>query len=227
MARKNTPLLLHIVIPMTTRDLLSLTQWLSPAFPVGGFSYSHGLDWAVGAQEVNDSASFARWLEDCLVFGAGHNDGVLLSLAFRAAIPLEDLGNIAAALAASRERWQETLAQGRAFETLSGALSAQSARDLPLPLAVGARARALDLPLETVVALYLQNFASNLCTIATRLIPIGQTDGQIVLDALAPVIAEMAQELLNVDVTDLASSVPRGDLAAMRHETQDVRLYQS
>lgn len=217
----------HTVIPMTTRDLLSLTQWLSPAFPVGGFSYSHGLDWAVGADEVHDSPSFALWLEDCLTLGAGHNDAVMLSLAFRAVIPLEDLRNIASALAASRERWQESLMQGQAFETLSGALSAQSARDLPLPLAVGSRARDLELPLETVVALYLQNFSSNLCTIATRVIPIGQTDGQIVLNRLASKIAEIAQDMNSVDVTDLASSVPRGDLAAMRHETQDVRLYQS
>ncbi|MCU0856004.1 MAG: urease accessory protein UreF, partial [Rhodobacteraceae bacterium] len=100
---------------MSDADLLTLVQWLSPAFPVGGFAYSHGLEWAISEGQVTDAATLQDWLSDILTHGSGRTDAVLLT---RAMDPEADLALIAAtarALAASKERWTETHDQGRAF----------------------------------------------------------------------------------------------------------------
>ncbi|OSP56336.1 urease accessory protein UreF [Pseudoruegeria sp. SK021] len=209
------------------RDLLSLTQWLSPAFPVGGFAYSHGLDWAIAAGDVSNEADMFTWLCDTLEFGAGRSDAIMLGLAHRGVMAPEDLADLAAALAASKERWQETRAQGTAFAATTNAILNADLPALPLPIAVGVQARRLSLPTATVAALYLQGFAGNVTAIATRIVPLGQTAGQRVLAKAAPLIARLAEIASDATPEDLATSVFRGDLAAMQHETQDVRLFLS
>ena len=65
--------------------MLPLLIWLSPAFPVGAYAYSHGLEWAVEAGDVVDAASLEVWLVDLLAFGAPRSDAILFVAAFRAA----------------------------------------------------------------------------------------------------------------------------------------------
>jgi len=209
------------------RDLLALVQWLSPAFPVGSFAFSHGLEQAVAAGEVRDAAGFADWIGPILSFGSGWGDAVLLSLAHRDAHPVADLAAIAAALAAGRERGRETAEQGAAFLRTTNALLGTAHPPLPLPVAVGLQARQLALPTATVVALYLQAFAGNLATIAARIVPLGQTAAQACIAGLAPEITALAARAATAGLDDLASGAFRGDLAALRHETQEVRLFQS
>jgi urease accessory protein len=208
-------------------DLLTLVQWLSPAFPVGGFAYSHGLEWAISEGQVTDARTLQDWLSDILAHGSGRSDAVLVA---RAMDPGADLAMIAAtarALAASKERWTETHDQGRAF---TEAVNALTDRDFPpaaLPVAVGRAARALSLPSERVAALYLHAFASNLVSAAVRFVPLGQTDGQRVLSALHPLIERLAREAAATPLEGIASSVPGADLASMHHETQDVRIFRT
>jgi len=208
-----------------TADLLRLSQWLSPAFPVGGYAYSHGLDWWIAERRLTEAAAIAGWLSDTLAHGAGRNDAILLSMTHRGAVAPAEAADLAAALAASAERWRETAAQGRAFLVLTNRLIGTGLSDLPLPVAVGAQARHLSLATETVLALYLQAFAGNLVSVATRAVPLGQSEAQAVLADLAPDIAAMAADLATADLADLGGAVPAGDLAAILHETQDVRLY--
>ncbi len=210
-----------------TGNLLALVQWLSPAFPVGGFAFSHGLETAVAAGDVTDAAGFADWLGGVLDFGAGWNDAVLLALAHRAAYPVADLAALALALAAGRERARESADQGAAFLRATNALLGTAHPPLPLPVAVGLQARRLDLPTGTVAALYLQGFAGNLCTIAARIVPLGQTAAQACLAAAAPTIAALAARAATADTADLAGAAFRSDLAALHHETRDIRLFQS
>jgi urease accessory protein len=208
-------------------DLLTLVQWLSPAFPVGGFAYSHGLEWAISEGQVTDAATLQDWLSDILTHGSGRTDAVLLT---RAMDPEADLALIAAtarALAASKERWTETHDQGRAFTEAVNALTGNDFLPAALPVAVGRAARALTLPPERVAALYLHAFASNLVSAAVRFVPLGQTDGQRTLAALHPLIERTAVEAAATPLDAIASSVPGADLAAMHHETQDVRIFRT
>lgn len=207
--------------------LLSLVQWLSPAFPTGGFAYSHGLEWAISAGEVRDGASVERWLGDVLRFGAGRTDAILLAQALAANADLDALTDIARALAPSAERLRETEDQGAGFAAATAALTGLGLLPRPLPVAVGQAARTLALPAPQVLALYLHAFAANLVSAAVRFVPLGQTEGQRVLAALHPLIDALALEAATATLDDLATSALRADLAAMQHETMDVRIFRT
>lgn len=208
------------------RDLLVLSQWLSPAFPLGGFAFSHGLDQAVAAGDIHDAATFDGWLRAVLLHGAGRSDAILLALAHRGSDAV-DLAALAQAMAPSRERWHETWAQGRAFAATTNVILGTAVAPAALPVVVGIQARQLALPTETVAGFYLQSFASNLTSIATRIVPLGQTAAQGLLAGLAGTIADIAAAAATATEDDLASGAPGADLAAMLHETQEVRLFQS
>jgi len=212
---------------MTDDALLRLTQWLSPAFPVGSYAYSHGLEWAVSAGDVTTAAQLQRWIGTVLSEGAGRTDAILLAQALRPETDLADLAALAQALAASRERLVETLDQGRALGQTIAALTGQTEDAMPYPVALGAAARGIGLPLVRVVALYLHAFASTLVQAGVRFVPLGQTDGQAVLAALHPVILQVAQEATSADIDQIGSGAVRSDLAAMRHETMDVRIFRT
>lgn len=203
-------------------DLLTLTQWLSPAFPLGSFAYSHGLEQVIADGVVTDAAALQIWLEETLRFGAGRTDAILLCQAMKGA----DVAATARALASSRERWEETLAQGTAFcETLRK--MGRQAPTAALPVAVGESARELELEPADVAQLYLHAFASNLVSVAVRFVPLGQSEGQQVLSALHPVMIEVADEAASAELADVGSGVLAGDIAALRHETLDVRVFRT
>lgn len=205
--------------------LLSLTQWLSPAFPTGGFAYSHGLELAIAAHDVRDATTLAAWLATVLTHGAGRNDACLL----RAALdPLADhaaLDDLARALCGTAERLTETLDQGTAFARTVAAITGRDLAPRALPVAVGEAAQALHLPPEMVVGLYLHAMVSALATGAIRFIPLGQTEGQAVIARLAPTIAAIAALPLTLD--DLGSAAIGAEIAAMRHETMDIRIFRT
>jgi urease accessory protein len=96
--------------------LLLLLNWMSPTFPVGGFAYSHGLEWAIDAGIVKAAASLREWIADLITRGSGWNDAVIFSACWDAA-DLEELNELAVALCTSQERYLETTALGQAFAT--------------------------------------------------------------------------------------------------------------
>ncbi len=209
--------------------LLTLAQWLSPAFPVGAFSFSHGLEWAVEAGEVTDAASFQGWLDAILTHGAGRNDAILLVAAYRAQghETLAEIDATARALAPSRERLTETAQQGDAFARTACAIWPLALHALTYPVAVGAAARAMDLPLTDTLLMYLHGFAGNLTSGATRLVPLGQTAAQAALAAVAPVCSDIAAQAQTQSIDDLGACSFMADIDSMKHETQHSRLFQS
>ena len=212
---------------MSDADLLTLVQWLSPAFPVGGFAYSHGLEWAISEGQVRDAATLRDWLTDILTHGSGRTDAVLLT---RAMDPSADLPLIAAtarALATSKERWTETHDQGRAFTEAVNALTDNNFPPVALPVAVGRAARALSLPPERVAALYLHAFASNLVSAAVRFVPLGQTDGQRTLAALHPLIERTAVEAAATPSTSSAPPSPAPTSPPCTTKPRHVRIFRS
>lgn len=209
-----------------TSALLTLVQWLSPAFPVGSFAYSHGLEWAIDAGHVTDAASLSGWLADVLAEGAGRADAILLARALDPGDPAP-LAALAEALASSRERWLETTEQGAAFLRTTNALTGQDWPAMPLPIAVGAAARGLDVPVPEVCALYLHAFAGALVQAAVRFVPLGQTEGQQVLADLQPLILRLAAEAADAPLGAIGSGALGSDMAAMRHETMETRIFRT
>jgi urease accessory protein len=217
--------------------------WMSPAFPVGAFAYSHGLEAAVEAGDLADAESAHDWIGYLVEHGSGCNDALFLAAAYRAAgagagaepgTPLAELAELAAATAPSAERSLETLAQGTAFVRICRdawgadhpALAALSG-DVAYPVAVGAIAAVHGVPLAATLEAYLHGFAANLVSAAVRLIPLGQTDGQRILARLAPAVARLAAWAETATLDDLGGSAVRADMASMRHETMYSRLFRS
>lgn len=214
---------------MAELALLTLVQWLSPGFPVGAFSYSHGLETAHEAGDVTGAEGLEDWLAAVLAQGAGRNDAIFLTTAYRAqsADETDEINALACAMAPSKERLLETLAQGQAFgETVRAVWHL----DLPArcyPVAVGQAAGAMDLPLGDTTRLFLQSFAANIVSAGVRLIPIGQTQGQRIVARLAPLCTQIAQEALEAGLDDLGGAAVLADIRSMQHETQYTRLYRS
>jgi urease accessory protein len=214
---------------------------LSPAYPVGAFSYSGGLEWAIEAGDIVDAASLARWITVMIGEGGGFCDAVFLVHAHRAAAAADDaalaaVAALAAALAPSRERFLETTAQGRAFFEATRAAWDCAALDhlaaawdgpLAYPIAVGVAAAGHAIAVEPALAAFLQAVASNLVSAGLRLVPLGQTDGQRVLAGLEPRIAACGQRALSCPLDQVGGAVFRADIASMRHETQYTRLFRS
>ncbi|MGE0260170.1 MAG: urease accessory protein UreF [Alphaproteobacteria bacterium] len=216
---------------MESLALLRLMAWLSPGFPTGAYAYSHGLEWAVAAGDVAAANSLLVWLEDLLRHGSGRNDAILLRQAYRASIDpsrLAEIGELAAALAPSRERHAEALNIGQAF---IGAAAAWSRPELPqkitYPVAVGVLAARNNIPEDTIALAYLQAFVANLISAAVRLVPLGQTTGLCALATIEPTILEVALATREAGLADIGGCTWRADLAAMRHETQYTRLFRS
>jgi len=224
--------------PMTASTLARLLTWLSPAFPTGGFAYSHGLEWAIEAGDITDRASLVDWIADLLAAGSLWSDAILLRHAWRAApdpAALAELALFAAACAGSAERLQEILVQGAAFRRAVSVWHAPPAPPLledgepcwPLPVAIGAALRMEGMDQETACAAALTAAAGALVSAAVRLVPLGQTDGLRAIAALEPAVARAARETSGASLDDVGGCCLRADIAALRHETQGTRLFRS
>jgi urease accessory protein len=207
--------------------LLSLVQWLSPAFPTGAYAYSHGLEHAVTAGDITDADDFSDWLGAVLDHGTGWNDAVLLACGLREGAEMGALAATARALAGSAERLRETVEQGTAFATARAQMTGEAPKPEPLPIAFARAAAPLRADAGTVIGLYLHAFASNLSSAAVRFVPLGQAAGQRVLAAQHDCIAAIAARAVHADLDDLGSSAFRAEIAAMAHETLDVRIFKT
>jgi urease accessory protein len=221
--------------------LYRLMTWLSPSFPVGAFSYSSGIEWAVEAGDITDAATLHDWLSAMLTDGAGFCDAVFLGQTHRAVsahddASLRDIAEFAAAFVPSRERQLETTSQGRAFIDTSRAawscegldeIIAACGQKIVYPVAVALVSAAHGIPLEPALHAFLHAVVSNWISAGSRLIPLGQTDSQRVLARLEPDVAAAAKRALSASLDDLGSATFRADLASMRHETQYTRLFRS
>lgn len=210
-----------------TVDRLRLVQLLSPAFPIGSFAYSQGLETAMAAGDVSTDRELRDWVTDVLTRGSGRLDAVFVARARDITADPDQLADLCYAYAASAERATELAAQGRAFSALCSAIDGKDRRHFPYPVAVGFATRDLDVSTPEVVALWLMGLANQLVSAAVRFIPLGQTQGQAVLSAMAPLVATMAAEVAATDIADITATTPCADLAAMRHETLDVRIFRT
>jgi urease accessory protein len=220
--------------------LYRLMTWLSPSFPVGAFSYSSGIEWAVEAGDITDAASLRGWLAAMLGDGPGFCDAVFLAQAHRAASArddagLRDIAELAAAFVPSRERQLETSTQGRAFIEIARSAWACDGLDgmvdacgvIVYPVAVGVVSAVHAVPLAPAIHAFLHAVVSNWISAGARLVPLGQTDSQRILASLEADVAATAKRARAASLDDLGGATFRADLASLRHETQYTRLFRS
>lgn len=226
-------------IPIADGALYRLLTWLSPGYPLGAFSYSHGLEFAVESGLVTDRTSLGDWVGTVLLQGTGRSDGALLAAAWRAADApdaLDEIADLAAAWRGTAEMALESAAQGAAFLATTRAawphprLEAMAKRRGPsvsLPVAVGVACAAHGVPLAPALTAFLHGFAANLISAGVRLIPLGQTDGQRLIAELEPAIDAATRYALNTPLDEVGTAAPLVDWCSMRHETQYTRLFRS
>jgi urease accessory protein len=208
--------------------LYRLMAWLSPAYPVGAFSYSSGIEWAVETADIKDAATLKRWLSIVIGEGGGFCDAVFFVHAHRAVevnddTALREVAELAAAFAPSKERHLETTAQGRAFVEATRAAWPCAALDRLAAVWDGPVAY----PVAVGVAAAGHGVAANLISAGVRLIPLGQTDGQRLLAAFEPIVAATAARAAATPLDQAGGAAFRADLASMHHETQYTRLFRS
>ncbi|MFM2043462.1 MAG: hypothetical protein RLY86_2038 [Pseudomonadota bacterium] len=227
--------------------LYRLLAWTSPAYPVGAFSYSHGLEWAVESAQVRDAAGVVAYVTAVLERGGAWVDTVLFAATHRAAqgpdpdparlAELDDLAELAAAFRATSETALEARQQGQAFLSvtrrswphplLDAFADRRAGRPVAHCTAVALTCAAHGVPLEPALTAYLHGVAANLVSAGVRLVPLGQTDGQIATARLAPVAARVAVAAMAADPDDLATAAPGLELCSLSHETQYTRLFRS
>jgi urease accessory protein len=212
-------------IPMISENYLRAVQFLSPAFPIGSFAYSQGLEYSISAGLVTDSISLQDWIAAQLAHGSARVDAILLAHATHGDV--QELADLAYALASSAERDLEMREMGRAYGAQMAGLLARDFPALPLPVAVGYSMRGLDLPTPDILALFLQGFAAQMVSVGVRFIPLGQSAGQAVLASLAPHILACAADAACASLDDIATATIGADIASMAHETLEVRIYRT
>ncbi len=207
--------------------VLTLTQWLSPAFPVGGFAYSHGLEWAMAAGEVQTTDDVETWVADVLRDGAGAADATLLCAAMAPGTNIEALDALARALCPAEERWIETRDQGAAFAAAVNAATGSSDAPAALPVAVGRAAGRLQLSAALVAGLYLQTFATNLVLAAVRFIPLGAGEGQRIISRMRPVCLSVGRHAVRTPPEEIGTAALGAELAALRHADMETRMFRT
>jgi len=221
--------------------LYRLMTWLSPAYPTGAFSYSHGLEYAVETGGVTTADALIDWVATVIDVGAGRIDAALFAAAWRAAeqgndAALDEVTALAGAWRASAETALESAAQGAAFLSVTArawphpALERHAARhdgQVSLSVAVGSACAWHGISLTAALAAYLHAFAANLVSAGVRLIPLGQTDGQRAIAALEPAIMRATEAGLATGLDTLGTAAPLLEWCSMKHETQYTRLFRS
>jgi urease accessory protein len=218
--------------------LYRLLAWLSPAYPIGAFSYSHGVETAVEEGFITDRVSLVAWLETVLCDGTGRVDGALFAAAWRAADAtdwpaFEAIAERAAAWRGTSEMALESRQQGGSFLSITRTAwphpDLEAVGDaLALPVAVALAAAAHGIALEAALGGYLHAFTANLISAAVRTVPLGQSDGQRALAGLEGAVRRTVDAALAVsDLDDVGTATPLLDWCSLRHETQYTRLFRS
>jgi urease accessory protein len=220
-----------------------LLTWASPSYPTGGFSYSHGLEWAVEARSVSSVSELEAFLEAVLTRGGGWIDAVLFVHAWRmatrhgAGAELDEIIELAGALRGSAETALESRQQGSAFMQVTRRawphrlLEEITVRVGEQPMAhcvaMAVACAAHGVELEQALLSYLHAFAANLISAGARLIPLGQTDAQLAIARLAQLIEAVRNRALQADIQNLGTATPLLELNSLWHETQYTRLFRS
>lgn len=229
-------------------SLYRLMSWLSPSFPVGAYSYSHGIEYAFDAGDVTNADSLQTWVEGILEFGAGRLDAVFFRAGWQAITERDNALlkwtiETAETMRATKEMALESSAQGEAFfDTLLNSwpvdgldriefLRVELKRTITYPVAVGIASALSEIELHKALEAYLHAFVSNLVSAGVRMIPLGQTAGQQIISSLEIAVIEAVHSIMAETMETLKANLGSGavmvDWSSMKHETQYTRIFRS
>jgi urease accessory protein len=229
----------------TIRQTQLLAALFSPAFPIGAFSYSHGIEAAIASGDVDDAATAHDWIETILLGGSGRNDAILMANAYNAVklhaakdgqlaggrnAEIEAINELAFALSSGAERAQESHELGVNFARIVDQVyQLDISRSTPLayPVAAGLVVRYLGCDLTLGLTFFLQSFIANLISVVVRAVPLGQSDGQIILAQMMPAVATLANEAALAPLDDVGGYAILADHASIIHETLEPRIYRT
>ena len=210
----------------TDLKFMTVMQWMSPAFPIGAFAYSHGLEWAIDKDHVSNGEKLQKWITDLLEYGSLRTDAIFISLILRGH-DVRKMNELSMALCPAGERLLETKLQGSAFAKVIEDVWQQDIGELSLPIAVALAAKNQSIEQDLILPAYLQAFCSNLISAAIRLIPIGQTEGQRIMLELYTIISDLVQTASESEIDDLNSACFFSDVSAMEHEYLQPRIFKT
>ena len=207
--------------------LLLLLNWMSPAFPIGSFAYSHGLETAIVESEITTQHEVEFWIADLITQGSGWNDAVLFAQCWNG--DASELNELALSMASSSERYLETTQLGRSFAIAASVFTNVKFPDgdLAYPIAAGMACKSMGVDQDSALLAFLQGFAAAQVSVAVRLVPLGQTAGLHVLKNLMPIISETANRATIATLDDLGSCTLLADIAAMNHEHLQPRIFRT
>jgi urease accessory protein len=214
-----------LIMGIEAQQLLLLLNWMSPAFPIGAYAYSHGLEWAIESGQVQTRDDVEGWITDVIIRGSGWNDAVMFAHEFQGG----NMNELALALCSSRERHLETTQLGAAF-VIAGSIFTSLEKpdgDIAYPIAAARACQAMQLEMNHALLAFLQGFSNALISVAVRLVPIGQTAGLEIMRNLMPSIAATAERASKATIQELGSCTLLSDIAAMKHETQHSRIFRT
>ena len=223
-------------------QLARLLQLASPALPVGAYTYSQGLEWAVESGVIRDEASAGRWIADLLDHGIGQFEAPLL-VALMSAWSANDLAEVDclnAEFLASRESAElraETAQMGFSLrrllrdlrnDSLAGVAQAVEAwPEVAFPTVWAGIAAAWQIDRDAALTAYLWSWAENQVMAALKAVPLGQAAGQRLLADLGARIPAAAVNSENRQKSTWSNFTPGFAIACARHETQYSRLFRS
>ena len=210
----------------TDLKFMTVMQWMSPAFPIGAFAYSHGLEWAIDKDHVSNGEKLQKWITDLLEYGSLRTDTIFISLILRGH-DAKKMNELSMALCPAGERLLETKLQGSAFAKVIEDVWQQDIGELSLPIAVAVAAKNQSIEQDLILSAYLHAFCSNLISAAIRLIPIGQTEGQRIMLELYTTISDLVQTASESEIDDLNSACFFSDVSAMEHEYLQPRIFKT
>jgi urease accessory protein len=208
-------------------QLLLLLNWMSPAFPIGSFAYSHGLETAIVENEITTQNEVKSWIAHLMTQGSGWNDAVLFAQCW--SCDSDELNERALSMASSSERYLETIQLGRSFAIAASVFTNVKFADgdLTYPIAAGLACKNMGVDRHSALLAFLQGFAAAQVSVAVRLVPLGQTAGLHVLKNLMPIISETANRAAIATLDDLGSCTLLADIAAMKHEDLQPRIFRT
>jgi len=220
--------------PTQGQSLIRLMTWLSPSFPTGAFAYSHGVEYAVHAGLIADAADLSGWIGDLMAAGSAWNDCVLFAESWRRARDggaLDEMIELADALAGSAERHLESNAQGGAFLAAAREWPHADLHRLPtscaLPVAIGAFTGLHGIALRCALTAALHGFANTIVQAGLRLLPLGQQAGVSILAGLETDMLAIADRASRSSLDDLGTAAFLSEIVAIKHETQGSRIFRS
>jgi len=223
---------------------LALLQLCSPALPIGGFSYSSGLESALESGEVHDAETAQQWIVDAIQLGLARFEAPLLVATWNELTPtairspevLIALNQRAIASRETAEMRAESLQMGHSLGRWLQAVCPEPAQDdwiaqhlqpLTLPVAWAIASRRLGLSADDATLSWLWSFAENQACVLMKAMPMGQMAAQRLLKSLWPVLQQACEQACASPPERWSSALPLLAVASSRHETQYSRLFRS